>query len=243
MIIPHELIVIDGDNFTKELLICFLNRDRVRDQAICLAAKESFNLLADIQIHSLKPKFIVFNYQSCILDLKKNLEHIRKKFPHIRFIAYSFSGNSFEIELLLKAGVRALLSKQHSLANVLDAMDALTTDEYYLNDLVGSAVLSKVQRTMHIVDNGLSLSEIAIIRLLSIGLSREYIGQLFYREKHTIENEISIIHSKTGTKNDWQIMRYAILNGYLHPTLIHEAAVASHINTWEGNEMRMAVDR
>jgi len=227
MIERHEVIIIDGDKLTLDLLNCFFNREQVQDQVACLAEMNSFSILTDEKIHSLKPKFIVFNYQSCIYDLKKNIKRLRKKIPAAKFIACFFAGNPFEIELLLKAGVNAILSTQHRMTDLLDAFDELETNDYFLNDAVDSDLIRKAKRLVHMDDNGLSLLEIAVIKLLSTGYSRESIGRLLCREKHTIENDISIIHSKIGAKNDAQIIRYALLSGHVYQSLNHNF-ISSH---------------
>jgi DNA-binding NarL/FixJ family response regulator len=211
----HEVVVIDGNEFTRALLSNIFNHPKMRNRVEHLAELSGFHLLTEEQIKSLNPSFITFNFQSCVQDLEKYLVFIKKINPNIRVIACYFSESQFEINLLIKAGVNAIIGNHHDPICILNAMDSLRTQEHFVNDIISNEILAKAKRKLWIEDDGMTLLEISVMRLISIGFSREQVAKLLGREKHTIENAISIIHSKTATKNDLQISRYAILHGFL----------------------------
>ena len=224
MTAPHKLIIIDGDEFTRGMFNCFFKRDRVRDQVELLEELKSFSSLMDENSLCRDARYILFNYRSCLQNLEKNICTIRKSLPHLKFISTYFEGNVFELDILLKSGVNAILANHHSPMLLLDVMDTLSTQEHYLNDFIDADALGRIKRNNLVKDDGLTMLEICIIRFITKGLSRKHMGKSLDRSEHTIEKDISIIHSKTGTKTDMQLLRYAILHGHVRFNVVNDSA-------------------
>ncbi len=233
MITPHELIVIDGYEFTSVSLNSFLKRDRVYDRVSLLCNCKNFSELTDEKIRQYNPRFIAFNYWGCAFNLVKHLEHLKKLFPKIIPVCYFFLGSEFELNILLREGVRAILGWHDAPGVLLEALDELETEEYFMNENITSERIQKANRAYYLHEN-LSINEVVLMKLLSMGLSREMCSRHLHRELSTLSNDITSIHHKTHTETDMQITRYGLLHGYITPELISLSARMDTINL-EGN--------
>jgi len=175
----------------------------------CVSVIRPTDILSEIQRDNIDCIWI--NYESCPYDFCLLLRKIKKLYPKTIVVIYNFSHSTFEKKHLLKAGVNALLPVHFKIEELLFAMQEISSDSVYLNDLVDSQLLLNVKANIIDGVEGLTTQQVIFIRNACNGLSHKEIGEKCFNSKQRVHNVFHQIRMKTGCESPIDLLRLALM--------------------------------
>lgn len=135
---------------------------------------------------------------------------IRSEFPAARTIALTSYGGDADIRRALKAGVRAYLTKDLLLDELLTAIRAVHRGETYVPATLASVLSAQASRP------DLTPRELQILELVVRGFVNKQIAFSLNISEFTIKNHMKRLLSKLGVQDRTQAATAAIERGIIH---------------------------
>lgn len=142
---------------------------------------------------------------------------LRKKYPDLKIIVLTMYDDQEMITKMMEMGANAYLTKTTDPEEIYQAILTCNQDEFYFNDVVNKAVLSKLQnrRTIKKLYPALvkfSEKEIKILKLLAEDKTTEEISKVVFLSPRTIETIRQNMKSKVGVKTIAGLIVYGMRN-------------------------------
>lgn len=213
-----RLLVIDDHPLFREGLKSIISRD----PRYAVAAEAGSGAEAVQLARSVKPEIILLDISlpdASGLDL---ISQFKSVLPAAHIVVVSMHAKLDLIAAAFKAGAEAYLVKESTAERLLQALDAVTRGQQYLDSFISPKVVQKLlefsTRRAQMTDSAygtLTQREQQIMRLLADGWTSSAIaGKLFITRK-TVENHRANIMSKLGLKNLADLVRYAARLGLI----------------------------
>lgn len=168
----------------------------------------------------LKPDLVTMDIS---LPEKSGIEATREilaKLPKTQLLIVSMHPKFEFIAEAFKAGARGYVVKEATSAKLIQAMDALSRGEFFLDGGVSLEVITKLMSEptaeSQIVDEKYSLlspREQQIMRLVVEGSTTRQIAEKFSLSPKTVENHRANLMKKLGVHNKMELIRYAVKLG------------------------------
>ncbi len=213
-----RLLVIDDHPLFREGLKSIVSRD-----PRYAVAAEAGNGAEALQLaRSVKPEIILLDISlpdASGLDL---ISQFKSALPAAHVVVVSMHAKLDLIAAAFKAGAEAYLVKESTAERLLQALDAVTRGQQYLDSFISPKVVQKLlefsTRRAQMTDSAygtLTQREQQVMRLLADGWTSSAIaGKLFITRK-TVENHRANIMGKLGLKNLADLVRYAARLGLI----------------------------
>jgi DNA-binding NarL/FixJ family response regulator len=153
------------------------------------------------------------------IDLTKTLKSV---LPETHILVVSMHSKMGYIIEAFQAGALGYLVKESAGDGLLKALGSIAKGEFFLDNSVSSAVVSKILKTadkeVHVADTqyrSLTSREQEILRLLAEGFSVKDIGSRLYISPKTVENHRTNIMHKLEVKRPLDLVRYAARIGLI----------------------------
>ncbi|EGJ50146.1 response regulator transcription factor [Desulfocurvibacter africanus] len=213
-----RLLVIDDHPLFREGLKAIVSRD----PRYVVSAEAGSGVEALQLARSVKPEIILLDLSlpdGSGLDL---IEQFKTHLPTVHIVVVSMHAKLDLIAAAFKAGAEGYLVKESTAERLLQALDAVTREQQYLDSAISPKVVQKLlefsTRRAQMTDSAygsLTQREQQIMRLLADGWTSSAIaGKLFITRK-TVENHRANIMSKLGLKNLADLVRYAARLGLI----------------------------
>jgi DNA-binding NarL/FixJ family response regulator len=167
---------------------------------------------------ALKPDVIVMDISMPGMNGLAATRVLKEKQPAVAIVTLTRHGDDAYIQELLRAGVSGYVLKQSAPTELLQAIRAAAAGGQYLDSALTARVTARLLGRgdkVHQPSGTLSEREAAVLRLIAAGYSnKEIAGQLSLSVK-TVEAHKANAMRKLGLSGRIDIMKYAILQGWL----------------------------
>ena len=137
------------------------------------------------------------------------------RYPTVKIVVFSMHDNATFAAQVLKAGVKAYVTKTGADSDLLQAIHEVTKGRSYLSPEVAQKIALE---SMGGDDNPLkmlSAREFEVFRLLTEGVSVEVVGERLKISQKTVSNYYTMIKQKLGANSPIEMVRIAIRHGII----------------------------
>jgi two-component system, NarL family, response regulator NreC len=212
-----RVMLADDHKMMREGLRVFVTRQT--DMEVIAEAENGKTTVALAQ--KLQPDVLVMDVSMPDVNGLTATEILHKSHPDIKVLTLTRHRDTGYLQELLRAGARGYVLKQSGAEELVRAIRALASGNSYIDPAItGQAVGVMSQTLAGATRAGTNLSnrEEEVLRLVAWGLvSREIAARLGISIK-TVESHKANAMSKLGIANRLDIVRYALLRGWLEET-------------------------
>ena len=140
---------------------------------------------------------------------------ILSRYPAVKIVIFSMHDNATFAAQVLKAGVKAYVTKTGADSDLLQAISEVVKGRSYLSPEVAQKIALE---SMGGDDNPLkmlSAREFEVFRLLTEGVSVEAVGERLKISQKTVSNYYTMIKQKLGANSLIEMVRIAIRHGII----------------------------
>jgi DNA-binding NarL/FixJ family response regulator len=211
-----RIVLVDDHETVRTGLRVILNAQRDME----VAGEAADGRAAVEQVENLRPDLVVMDVSIPHLNGLTTTQLLTARFPAVHVLILTRHADQGYVQQLLKAGARGYVLKQSRAAEVLAAIRAVARGGTYLDPAVAekalSAQLGRRTRTgAESVAPGLSSREGEVLRLVAWGYSNKEIAAKLDLSVKTVETHKANAMQKLGMRNRIDIVRYALLQGWL----------------------------
>jgi DNA-binding NarL/FixJ family response regulator len=173
------------------------------------------------QSAALLPDVVVMDVSMPNLNGLRATEAIRQRCPGVKILNLTRHADDGYLQQLLRAGASGYVLKQSRASELLHAIRAVAAGGKYLDPAVADRVIGDFSRRVRPPDTEsasaqLSSREDEILRLVAWGYSNKEIAGRLQLSVKTIETHKANAMHKLGLHSRIDIVRYALLQGWLH---------------------------
>lgn len=144
------------------------------------------------------------------------VKQIKKQMPDKKILMLTMHDEKAMIKMMMEIGADGYLLKNSPKAELLKALESLSSNESYFSDEVTSVLL----QSDPIKSNGKMLAEltereIEIIKLVSEGFSNKQIGEKLFISHRTVDTHRTNLMNKIEVHNVAGIVKFAIAHGLI----------------------------
>lgn len=167
----------------------------------------------------LKPDLVVMDISMPDVNGLLATKRLRRLCPGIKILTLTRHTDDGYLQQLIKAGVNGYVLKQSAPAELINAIRAVTAGKSYIDPSLTDKVMGGfAARSASLRGEGptdLTARETEILRLIAWGYSNKEIGQRLDISVKTVEAHKANTMRKLGMTSRIDIVRYAILEGWL----------------------------
>jgi two-component system response regulator NreC len=194
----------------------------IDSQADMLVISEASDGQAAIQnAIAVKPDVIVMDISMPGMNGLAATRVLKKQQPDIAIVTLTRHGDDAYIQELLRAGVSGYVLKQSAPTELLQAIRAAAAGRQYLDSAVTARVTARLvgrADKVHQPIATLSEREAEVLRLIAAGYSNKEIAGRLTLSVKTVEAHKANAMRKLGLTGRIDIMKYAVLQGWLENT-------------------------
>jgi len=184
-------------------------------EVICACADGSalIHALADAEVDVIVTDFAMGQADRSI-DGFNLLRQLIERHPNARIVVISGQMNPGIVARAMNLGVRAFVSKQDELDEVVQAcVHVTTTDECFYSSTIRTLLTASgaMKKAVH----DLTLRETEVVRLYVQGLQLQEIATRVGRSISTVSSQKSTAMDKLGVKKNTDLIRYAYEHGVI----------------------------
>lgn len=213
MATPIKVFLCDDHTLFRQGLKKLL--DLEKDMRVVGEASDGDKMLE--MLRAVSPNVVLLDINMPNMDGVRAATKIKKLYPDIQIIILTVFEDDAHIFQAIKAGAMGYLLKDVSIGEVTDAIRCVFNGEALLQPVIASKVLKefatfdkKKIKESNKSDNGLTLREEEILRLIAQGGSNKEIAQKIGISEKTVKNHISNIFSALHVNNRTQAALYAV---------------------------------
>jgi len=178
-------------------------------------AEDGKDLMHKIQLK--KPDVLLMDIRMPELDGINAIGLLRKEYDDLRIIVLTMYDDQEMISKMLELGANAYLTKTADPEEIYQAILTCMNDEFYFNDMVNKAVLSKLQnrkqvRQFYPQSVKFSEKELRILKLLAEDKTTEEMSKEIFLSPRTIETIRQNMKTKVGVKTIAGLIMYGMRN-------------------------------
>lgn len=192
---------------------------------MALKGKEYLKLLWEAEdgkdlMHKMKmkkPDVLLMDIRMPEMDGVNAIGVLRKEYDDVRIIVLTMYDDQEMISKMLELGANAYLTKTSDPEEIYQAILTCMNEDFYFNDLVNKAVLSKLQTKKQVrqfYPNPVKFSEkeLNILKLLAEDKTTEEISKEVFLSPRTIETIRQSMKTKVGAKTIAGLIMYGMRN-------------------------------
>ncbi|WP_126973455.1 response regulator transcription factor [Gynurincola endophyticus] len=164
-----------------------------------------------------KPDVLLMDIRMPEVDGVNAIGILRKEYADIKIIILTMYDDQEMITKMMEMGANAYLTKTSDPDEIYQAILSCMNDDFYFNDLVNKAVLSKLQTKKQVrqfYPNPIKFSEkeINILRLIAQDKTTDEISKEVFLSPRTIETIRQNMKNKVGAKTIAGLIMYGMRN-------------------------------
>lgn len=213
-----RIFLADDHEMLREGLKLLINSQP--DMECCGEASDG--RMAVERARELLPDIVVMDVSMPELNGLQATKRLKSACPQVKVLTLTRHADDGYLQQLLKAGVSGYVLKQSASTSLLYAIRAIAKGNIYLDPaiaqkVVGTYVGKSVSKGAH-SPNELSDREQEVMRMIAWGYSNKEIAARLELSVKTVEVHKANGMRKLGMKSRIDIVRYAILQGWLQDT-------------------------
>jgi len=174
------------------------------------------------QISLSAPHLVLLDFDSLGMSIA-DLHQVCKRFPKVKFIAFSNLLGKVESKAVLNCRISAYLLKECEKAEIMEAINASINNQKFICGKIVALMTAEKEISngnsyiKTISCDGLNVSdrEIEIIVEIALGLSNKQIADKLNLSTHTVNTHRKNIMAKLGVNNTAGIVMFAVKNKLL----------------------------
>ena len=121
------------------------------------------------------------------------------------------------LEMALRAGANGFISKSSRKEIIVEAIRQVMSSTIYIDHNLSQDVYQSLKNKLELYqdDQELSEREIEILKGFANGLTYQQISDELHISKKTVESHKALIYKKLNTKNNADLIKYAIKKGFV----------------------------
>jgi two-component system response regulator NreC len=166
----------------------------------------------------LEPDIVLMDISMPNLNGLKAAATLKRVMPDIKILTLTRHTDEAYLQELFQAGISGYVLKQSSAVHLLDAIRTIVKGENYLDPGVTQKVFAGYGEKNRLRGEGLgklTSREEEILRDISLGFSNREISEKFDISVKTVESSKASSMRKLGISTRREIVRYAILRGWM----------------------------
>jgi DNA-binding NarL/FixJ family response regulator len=166
---------------------------------------------------ALSPDIVVMDVSMPVLSGMRATEALKRQSPAVKVLTLTRHADEGYLQSLLRAGVAGYVLKQSRASELLTAIRAVGAGGQYLDPAVAGRVMGTFRRRPSRSPDTAELSprEQEVLRLVAWGYSNKEIGARLELSVKTVETHKARAAHKLGLRNRIDVVRYALLQGWL----------------------------
>jgi DNA-binding NarL/FixJ family response regulator len=136
--------------------------------------------------------------------------------PAIKVLVLTLHDESVYVQQALEAGVHGYLVKRSAADELIRAIRAIAAEGVYLDSAIAGKALNRTVACAVSAHRTLSDRETEVIKLVALGFSNKQIAGRLALSIKTAETYKSRAAEKLGVRTRADIVRYGVLQGWLH---------------------------
>lgn len=201
--------------FRDGIRIAMRSRDHIR---IIWEAEDSKDMREKLKAKT--PDVLLMDIRMPEANAIKDLQLIKKEYEELKVIIFSMYDDKRIIRDMMEYGANAYLTKSADADEIYKAIITCINDDFYFNDLVNDAVLSKLQekktvKKFYPTPVKFNDKELKILKLISEDKTTEEISEDIFLSPRTVETIRQNMKTKVGAKTIAGLLMYAIRNKLL----------------------------
>lgn len=160
------------------------------------------------KISNLKPDIAIMDIQMPKKDGFEAAQILLKTLPTIKVIFLTMYKEEKLIKKVFELGIKGYILKESAVIDVINCIDAVSRDEFYLSPQVSHLLLSST--TTKQTYQELTATENQIISLISKGKSSKEIADELFISIKTVANHRSNICKKLGITGNSALLKFAL---------------------------------
>jgi len=170
-----------------------------------------------------RPDIVLMDISMPLLNGLKATEKIQQSCPDVKILALTRHRDDGYLQQVLRAGASGYVLKQSPPAELLHAIRAIASGGKYLDPAVAGKVMGQYAGKQNVsfgdsASRGLSDREAEVLRLIAWGYSNKEIAGRLDLSVKTVEVHKANSMKKLGMHSRIDIVRYALLQGWLQDT-------------------------
>lgn len=165
-------------------------------------------------IDSLKPDFIITDISMPGMNGIEFTAEVKKKYPHIKIIALTMSGDAGMIEEMTAAGISGYVLKNTGRKELKESLEKVSSGEMFYSTEAAAAMLMALRQQKKLREEEekahLTPREKEIIKLIAQEYSNAMIAESLFISERTVETHRKNIFRKTNSKNIVGLIKYAM---------------------------------
>jgi len=149
-------------------------------------------------------------------------ELIKAECPTIKIVALTAYKDKSYLNQLLKLGASGYVLKLSAADELIDAIRTVAAGEIYLDQQMAGRITEEYVRSQsrrgELRQREITVREEEVLRLIAQGYSNKEIGNQLKIAVKTVESHKANLMQKLELKNRTEIVRYAVLQGWLQDT-------------------------
>ncbi len=189
------------------------------DYQVCFEADNGRQFIDKLKTVEEKLDAVLVDIHMPVMNGFETVSWLSKNHPQIKVLALSMSDEQDVIIKMLQSGAHGYILKNTTPDELHQALEAVITKGFYMNDLVTINLLSAVtKRQVNQADTSdLNEREMEFLKLCSTDLSLIEIADKMNLSVKTMDFYKSSIEKKTGIKGRISLVKFAIKSGIVQP--------------------------
>jgi DNA-binding NarL/FixJ family response regulator len=202
----------DHKIFRDGIRMSLKDRDYLK---ILWEAEDGKDLMHKMQLK--RPDVLLMDIRMPEIDGIGAISMLRKEYEEVKIIILTMYDDQEMITRMMEMGANAYLTKTTDPDEIYQAILSCMNDDFYFNELVNKAVLSKLQtkRTVRqFYPNPVKFSEkeVRILKLLAEDKTTEEISKEVFLSPRTVETIRQAMKTKVGAKTIAGLIMYGMRN-------------------------------
>ena len=204
--------IADEHRLFREAVIHTMKKDAPRINFVIEAStgRELINKMDHVV-----PQVLMLDVNMPELDGFKTAAFLRKKFPEVKILVVSSRKDTSTVLRMLDLGVHTYLHKDTSPAQVGEAIREVFKHNYYVTDLMSTAMLQRIATGSDTTKTSFTVREQEVAKLICKELTTAEIAQKLALSPRTVETHRRNMVVKSGVRNTAGLVVYLVKQGYV----------------------------
>lgn len=211
----QSAIADDYKIFRDGIRVAFKNRDNIK----MIWEAEDFGQMMQ-KLKQKPPDVLLTDLEILGTDVIKNIQLIKKDKENLKIVIIGVYTDSDTITQVMENGANAYLKKTTNANEIYKAIVTCMKDDFYFNDLVNEALVTKLQQNSAIKKKYTKLikfndKELKILKLISEDKTTVEISAEVFLSPRTVETIRQNMKTKVGARTIAGLLMYAIRNKFI----------------------------